>query len=59
MKTFSFTELDINEANAIVTIIGDLPTKSNAYGLFMKLRQQLEQQAAQPQAPLENKRIPD
>jgi hypothetical protein len=44
MITFTLTQ---EEANAIVQLVGQLPTSSNAYPLFMKLGEQLK---SQPQA---------
>lgn len=41
------------EAVDIANIIGQLPTQSNAYPLFMKVKSQIEEQAkaSQDQAP--------
>ena len=39
-------ELTVNEVNAILSVLGDLPTKSNAHPLLMKIVQQ-----AEPQVP--------
>lgn len=49
-------ELAVNEVNAILSILGDLPTKSNAYPLLIKIVQQAEPQMPkqeQAQAPVE------
>ena len=39
-------ELQKEEVEAIMTVLGDLPTKSNAWPLIMKINQQ-----AEPQVP--------
>lgn len=39
-------ELQKDEVEAIMTVLGDLPTKSNAWPLIMKINQQ-----AAPQVP--------
>lgn len=39
-------ELEQSEVEAIMTVLGDLPTKSNAWPLIMKINQQ-----AAPQVP--------
>ena len=41
-------ELEKEEVEAIMTVLGDLPTKSNAWPLIMKINQQ-----AAPQVPQE------
>jgi hypothetical protein len=33
-------ELEQNEVEAIITVLGDLPTKSNAWPLVVKIQQQ-------------------
>ena len=47
MITFTLTQ---EEANAIYQLVGQLPTSSNAYSLFVKLGEQLK---TQPKAELE------
>lgn len=42
MITFTLTQ---EEANAIYQLVGQLPTSSNAYSLFVKLGEQLKSQA--------------
>ena len=42
-------ELEQDEVEAIMTVLGDLPTKSNAWPLIMKIQQQ-----AAPQIPQED-----
>ena len=37
-------ELEVNEVNSILNVLGELPTKSNAYPLLVKLVQQAEPQ---------------
>jgi len=39
-------ELDQNEAEFIVRVIGNLPTQSNAYPLWQKLAQQFNEQTS-------------
>ena len=46
-------ELEQNEVEAIMTVLGDLPTKSNAWPLVMKIQQQ-----AAPQIPQEDAEEP-
>jgi hypothetical protein len=36
-----------DEANAILQVLGQLPTSSNAYPLMMKIKQQAEAQVSQ------------
>lgn len=36
--------LHVDEVNAILSVLGDLPTKSGAYPLVMKIKQQAENQ---------------
>lgn len=48
-------ELEVNEVNSILNVLGDLPTKSNAYPLLVKIVQQAEPQmpkkeTAEPEA---------
>ena len=42
-------ELDLSEVNAILQILGDLPTKPGAWPLIVKIREQ-----ADPQVPVES-----
>lgn len=37
-------ELEVAEVNSILNVLGELPTKSNAYPLLVKLVQQAEPQ---------------
>ena len=47
-------ELSLPEVNWILTVLGDLPTKSNAHPLLVKLAQQAEAQLPkQDPAPAE------
>ena len=39
--------LDINEVQGILKVLGDLPTSSGAYPLAMKIKEQAETQAVQ------------
>ena len=36
--------LDLNEVNAILKVLGDLPTHTGAYPLVMKIKEQAEAQ---------------
>jgi isocitrate dehydrogenase kinase/phosphatase len=36
--------LQLDEVNAILQVLGDLPTKSGAYPLVLKIKEQAEQQ---------------
>jgi len=36
--------LTVEEVNAVMQVLGQLPTSSNAYPLLMKIKQQAEQQ---------------
>ena len=38
-------DLEPHEINAIFTVLGDLPSKSNAWPLMMKIKAQAEAQA--------------
>ena len=44
--------LTIEEVNGILQVLGDLPTKSGAYPLVMKIKEQ-----AEPQIPKEEPRV--
>jgi hypothetical protein len=39
--------LVLEEVNAILTVLGDLPTKTNAYPLVIKIKEQAEMQIRQ------------
>jgi hypothetical protein len=41
-------ELSIDEVNAILGVLGDLPTKTGAFSLMMKVKEQAESQLEQP-----------
>jgi hypothetical protein len=41
-------ELSIDEVNAILGVLGDLPTKTGAFPLMMKVKEQAESQLEQP-----------
>jgi len=43
-------DLSIEEVNAILAVLGDLPTKTGAWVLLKKIKDQ-----AEPQVPTENK----
>lgn len=44
-------ELSVNEVNAILGVLGDLPTKSGAWPLIVKIKEQAEAQAEPEAAP--------
>ncbi len=44
--------LTIEEVNGILQVLGDLPTKSGAYPLVMKIKEQ-----AEPQIPKEEPKV--
>lgn len=46
-------ELDVNEVNFILQVLGDLPTKTGAYPLVMKIKEQGDAQAGETDAPAE------
>jgi hypothetical protein len=43
--------LNVNEVNAILQVLGQLPTSSNAYPLLMKIKGQAEAQLPKEEAP--------
>jgi hypothetical protein len=51
MKEVTIT-LSIEEVNAIMQVLGDLPTKSGAYPLVLKINQQVKDQV-EPQVETE------
>ena len=46
-------KLDVNEVNAILNVLGDLPSKSGAYPLMMKIKEQGEAQVPKPEVEAE------
>ena len=40
-------ELEVNEVNSLLNVLGELPTKTNAYPLLVKIVQQAEPQMPQ------------
>ena len=40
-------ELTVEEVNAILTVLGQLPTSSGAWNLLMKIKEQAEQPEAE------------
>jgi hypothetical protein len=46
-------ELSIEEVNAILQVLGDLPTKSGAWPLVMKIKEQAEPQVPKPEGATE------
>ena len=41
-------DLEPHEINAILTVLGDLPSKSNAWPLMMKIKAQTESEEVKP-----------
>lgn len=46
-------EMTLEEAVAIVNLLGSLPTSQNAHPLWLKLRAQVEPLLPKPEAPAE------
>jgi hypothetical protein len=44
-------KLTVDEVNGILQVMGDLPTKTGAFPLVMKIKQQADAQVQQPEAP--------
>jgi hypothetical protein len=44
-------KVELSEAVAIVNMLGQLPTSSNAHGLWLKLREQVEPHLPKDDAP--------
>ena len=44
-------KLSLDEVSAVLQVLGDLPTKSNAYPLLMKIKGQAEEQLPKEEAP--------
>jgi hypothetical protein len=42
-------ELSVEEVNAILSVLGQLPTSSGAWPLLLKVKEQAEAQAKQPE----------
>lgn len=42
-------ELTVDEVNAILGVLGDLPTKTGAWPLVMKIKEQAEPQVPKPE----------
>ena len=47
-------KLSVEEINGILSVLGDLPTKSNAWMLVMKIKEQADSQIPKPEAPAED-----
>lgn len=41
--------LTVEEVNAILAMLGDMPTKTGAWVLLMKIKEQAEKQASKPE----------
>jgi hypothetical protein len=41
-------DLDINEVNFILSLLGDLPSKTGAWPLMVKIKEQAEPQVPKP-----------
>jgi hypothetical protein len=41
--------LTVEEVNAILNVLGDLPSKTGAYPLMMKIKEQAEEQLPKPE----------
>lgn len=46
-------KLTVEEVNAVLNVLGQLPTSSGAYPLLLKLRAQAEEQVKPADAPAE------
>jgi hypothetical protein len=46
-------ELTVDEVNAILQVLGDLPTKTGAFPLVMKIKEQAEPQVPKEETPAE------
>ena len=46
--------LTVDEVNGILQVLGDLPTKSGAYPLVMKIKEQAEQQIPKEEPKVES-----
>ena len=46
-------ELSVEEANAILGVLGDLPTKVGAWPLVVKIKEQAEPQVPKPEASVQ------
>ena len=42
-------KLSVEEVNAILSVLGDLPTKTGAYPLVLKIKSQAEEQLPKPE----------
>lgn len=47
-------KVSVDEANAILQVLGQLPTSSGAYPLLMKLKGQADEQVKPAEAPAAN-----
>ena len=46
-------ELSVEEVNAILQVLGDLPTKMGAWPLVLKIKEQAEPQVPKPDEPVQ------
>jgi len=44
-------ELSVEEVNGILGVLGDLPSKTGAWPLIVKIKEQAEAQVEQPEEP--------
>jgi hypothetical protein len=44
-------KLTVEEINGILQVMGDLPTKTGAFPLVMKIKQQADAQVPKPETP--------
>jgi hypothetical protein len=47
-------KLTVEEVNAILSVLGQLPNSSGTFPLLLKIKQQGEAQVPQPEAPVGN-----
>ena len=46
-------KLDVNEVNSILQVLGELPSKTGAWPLIMKIKEQAEPQVPKQEKPTE------
>jgi hypothetical protein len=51
-KTMELTlKLTVEEVNSVLQVLGELPSKTGAWPLIMKIKQQAEAQVEKPETP--------